>query len=124
MNTEMLDLFARMVGGNEQNFFRKYWRQRTLFVEGALPQFKDLYDCSRFIEDYRKANCHQATLVITIDGQGNRRMSVPNGQSSVDEALSEGKSVVLQVLLLPERLASRPPMWNRFATLYRDLRDY
>jgi ribosomal protein L16 Arg81 hydroxylase len=124
MNTEILDQFARMVGGNEECFFREYWRQKTLLVEGALPQFMNLYDCPRFIEDYRRVNWHQATLVITIDGQGNRRMGPPKAQSSVDEALNQGRSVVLQVLLLPENLANRPAIWGKFATLYRDLCDY
>jgi ribosomal protein L16 Arg81 hydroxylase len=113
-----------MVGGNEECFFRHYWRQRTLFVESAVPELVGLIDYSQFLNEYRLVNCHQATLIIDVDKQGNRRMLRVNQDNTIDEALNKGLSIVLQVLLLPQTLANKPQVWGWFANLHHELCNY
>jgi ribosomal protein L16 Arg81 hydroxylase len=124
MNRETRDLFLQMIGGCEEHFFREYWRKRPLFTPGALPQLIDFYDHARFMQDYQRVDFHNATLIINIDQQNNRRMLRPDHSSSVDRALAEGLSVVLQALLLPDNLAHEPQPWKWFVSLHQELCEY
>ncbi len=113
-----------MFGGNEEQFFHDYWRKRLLFLHSAVPEFRDFYSRTRFLEDYRRLNFHKASLLVSIDQQGNRRMSRPSDVSSLDCALSSGISLVLQALMLPAQLEQLPREWSTFLDLYHALSEY
>lgn len=124
MDIETRELFRRMIGGSEEYFFRECWRKRTLFTDSAVPGLRTLYSYERFLEDYRRVDYHDATLLISVDAQGNRTMSRPGPADTVYSSLKEGMSVVVQVLLLPTSLLRLPEQWIWFLDLHRSLCNY
>lgn len=118
LNMDMRDLFPQLVGGDESRFLREYWRKRTLFTTAAVPDLCKFYDHDGFLEDYRRADFHGATLVIGVDDQRHRVMLRPGNGEVVNQALTQGLSVVLQALLLPEDLKELPEHWLWFLKLY------
>jgi ribosomal protein L16 Arg81 hydroxylase len=123
-NHDFQNLFLRMIGGDEEYFFRNHWRQRTLLQKSAIPEFVGKYSYHQFIADYRNRNPFQETLVITIDDQGTRRMIRPGLEWSVDDISSRGASLALQALLLPKHHPDTPVPWQYFIDLHHHLSEY
>src|SRR5690242_14398511 len=98
MDLSIRDIFRKIVGGDEERFFRDYWRKRTLFTESALPCLQSFYDLDQFVRDYHELGCHDSTLVISVDKEKKRRMLHVTQSESVDSALARGMSVVVQAL--------------------------
>jgi len=123
MDLSIRDIFRKIVGGDEERFFRDYWRKRTLFTESALPCLQSFYDLDQFVRDYHELGCHDSTLVISVDKEKKRRMLHVTQSESVDSALARGMSVVVQALLLPKNI-SIPEKWQWFIDLHRGFCDY
>jgi ribosomal protein L16 Arg81 hydroxylase len=124
MSFDLTKLFPRMVGGCEETFFQQSWRKRTLLTESAVPELCEYYDSSRFIHDYRRLDCRNATLLVNIDRNGKRQMIRPEAAEHAALALDQQTSVVLQALLLPIPGPKLPIQWRYFLDLYSALREY
>ena len=124
MDDQFQTTFRQMIGGSEERFFHDHWRKKTLFNPSSVPSLRGSYDFDRFRDDYRSLNFHHATLLISVDGRGNRKMVRAVEQNSIDDALSKGMCVVLQALLLPSTLCGIPQQWRRFVTLHGELCEY
>jgi len=117
-------VFLQMVGGKEEHFFQEHWRKRILFMESVLPQLQGFYDYHCFLEDYKRVDVGEATLLVSVTGAGTRRMVRPKEKEAVQDALDRGISVVLQALMLPETCATAPQQWRWFVALHDALCEY
>jgi ribosomal protein L16 Arg81 hydroxylase len=124
MDNSFSELFQQMIGGDEGHFFRQYWRRRTLFLPSAVCRLQPFYNADSFIQDYDSLDYHAATLLVSVDQEGRRKMKRPGRLEVVRTALAQGASVVLQALLLPRNLDRLPQAWKWFLDLYEFLCEY
>lgn len=115
--------FALLVGGDARAFFSRTWRRRVLLTRDAWPELRGAYGFEAFLEDYRRADFHQATLLATAEGQ-RRVMRRPSSTEEMELALSQGMSAVLQALLVRDRVAPLPQAWRRLLSFYDQLRSF
>src|SRR6267143_963345 len=121
---EPTELLSLMVGGNEEQFLREYWRKRTLFAKGCLPRLKQYYGAEQFLEDYRRLDYHDATFLISIREENQRNFAVPRNWATVESALKQGIPMALLAMNLPERIPGRPAQWDRFISFHQSLREH
>jgi ribosomal protein L16 Arg81 hydroxylase len=116
-------LLTRMMGGDEDRFFRQYWRKRTLFSKSCCAEFRRLYDSNQFLEDCQRSHCGEALLTVSVNS-GRRTLRSSAEPHTVLNALQDGLSVVLQSLLVPNSTPNLPQPWIVFRSLHRALAEY
>ena len=124
LKSEFQVLFSRLIGGDEEEFFNRYWRQRVLLSKGAVPSLPHPYTCEEFIAEYKRMNPYGESLMITIDDKGVRRMVRPDREWSSSGELDKGTSLVLQAISLVRDSATVPFVWRYFVDLHYDLCGY
>lgn len=117
-------LFRQMIGGSEDEFFNHYWRQRVLLSKAAVSSPCGSYSCGEFVTDYKRANPLAESLIVTIDGEGVRRMVKPDSELSANGSLEDGGSLVLQAIMFPKDSTKIPTVWKCFVDLHYDLCAY
>ncbi len=119
MTTDLQDLVTRLMGGDEQSFLTDTWRRRTRLVQDCVRELCGGYSYPDFLADYRALDFHEASLLISVDEQKQRRMSRPTSTAQVEEALERGMSVAVQALLLPSTLERLPVRWRSWIALHK-----
>lgn len=117
-------LLSMMVGGSEEQFLREYWRKRTLFAEGRVPQLEHYYSVAQFIADYRMLDYHSATYIISISQEGVRNFVTPRDWVSVESALKQGIPMALLTMNIPKRIPRRPAKWDQLISFHQSLCEH
>lgn len=125
MRLGVQDLLRRAISGStDDGFLQLYWRKKTLLAKAVFPELEEFYGITGFLNDYLMLNKYESTLLVIVDAERNREFRRPPSREGVERAIAQGIPIVLQALLLPEKLDSLPQPWAWFIDLHRRLCEY